>query len=114
MKFSVIVPCYQQLEYLPDALESLQDQVYRDFEVIVVSDGDGPPTADLAQRYGFKAIQQTNRGLASARNTGVMNAVGQYVVPLDADDCLLSTCLEKMAEAIEQTLSDDNKETDLF
>lgn len=106
MMFSIIVPCYRQLEWLPEALDSIRDQVYTDYEVIVVSDGDEAPTADLARRYGFKAIQQVNKGLASARNTGIMNAVGEYCLFLDADDQLMPNCLEKMAAAIEQTHAD--------
>lgn len=106
MKFSVIVPVYRQLEYLPEALDSLRMQSYSDFEVIIVSDGDGPPTADLGRRYGYKVIEQCNKGLASARNTGIMNATGDYILPLDADDFLMENCLQRMSETIDKTNAD--------
>lgn len=106
MRFSVVVPCYRQLEYLPEALDSIKDQTTTEYEVIVVSDGDEAPTANLARRYGFRVIEQVNKGLASARNAGIMSAQGEYCLFLDADDQFMPNCLEKMTTAIEQTHAD--------
>lgn len=102
---SIIIPCYQQAEYLPDAIESALAQTVP-CEVIVINDGSTDHTLDIAKGYPVKVIDQINKGLASARNTGIMNATGTYILPLDADDILLENCAEKMLEVIRETDAD--------
>lgn len=99
MSISIIIPCYNQAEYLPDAIESALAQTVK-AEIIVINDGSTDNTLEVARRYPVKVINQVNKGLASARNTGIMNAGGDYILPLDADDLLLENCIEKMEEAI--------------
>lgn len=102
MKTSVIIPVYTQAEFLPDAIESALDQTIP-CEIIVINDGSTDNSLEVAKRYehkGVKVISQVNKGLPSARNTGVMNATGEYILPLDADDILLENCVERIQAAI--------------
>lgn len=98
---SIIIPSYNQQDYLPDAIESALAQPAS--EVIVIDDGSTDNSLDIAQGYekhGVKVISQVNKGLASARNTGIMNASGEWILPLDADDILLDDCVEILIDYI--------------
>lgn len=106
MKFSIIIPSYNQKEYLPDAIESALAQTYKDIEIIVIDDGSTDGSLEIAKKYPVTVVQQSNRGLASARNTGIMNASGDYILPLDADDMLLEDCVEQMAIAAQNSNAD--------
>lgn len=113
MRFSIIVPTYNQQEFLPDTIDSILDQTYKDYEVIIVNDGSPDHSREIAEKYSkehgtklIRVINQVNKGLSSARNTGIMNARGEYLLPLDSDDCLLENCLDEMAKAIENTNAD--------
>lgn len=109
--FSIIIPSYGQQEFLPDAIESAIDQTFAAKEIIVIDDGSPDLSTEMAERYArwhstIRVVKQVNKGLASARNTGIMNATGEYIFPLDADDELMPTCLEKIAAAINETHAD--------
>ena len=92
---SVIIPCYNQGGYLPDALASIWEQAYPAVEVIVVDDGSSDTTQEVAATYpAVKYIYQSNQGPSVARNTGVVHSSGLYVVFLDADDWLLPNALQ--------------------
>lgn len=104
--FSIVIPSYNQQEFLPDAIESALEQKKDGKQIIVVDDGSTDNSLKIAQSYPVKVISQVNKGLASARNTGIMNACGEYILPLDADDILMPDCLEKMSAAIEATHAD--------
>lgn len=104
-KFTVGIPCYNQAEYLPDAIESALSQTVP-CEVIVVVDGSPDNAYEVSSRYGVKVIYQVNKGLASARNTAIMNMAGDYFLPLDADDILIENCIERMTEAANQYNTD--------
>lgn len=106
MRFSVIIPSYNQAKYLPDAIESVLKQSCEDFEVIVIDDGSTDNSLDIAKSYPVKVISQVNKGLASARNTGIMNAQGEYIYPLDADDMMTKNCLRKVDLIINETKAD--------
>jgi len=108
MKVSVIIPCYNQAVYLPDALESVRRQSYRDWECLIINDGSTDNTADIASYYQdmdrrFSHIQQVNGGLSNARNTGLGRAVGQFIQLLDADDLLER---DKLRLAVDTYLSE--------
>jgi len=97
---SIIVPCYQQAEYLPDALNSVLDQTYTDWECIIVDDGSTDNTKEIASNYcnkdqRFKYVGQPNQGLATARNNGIKASNGKFILPLDSDDRIAPTYLEK-------------------
>ena len=96
MKISIVIPAYRQQDFLPDAIESCLTQTAKPHEIIVVDDGSPDKTAEIATRYPVKLIRQVNKGLASARNTGIMNATGDWILPLDSDDILLDNCLERI------------------
>lgn len=107
MKITIIIPSYNQQEFLPDAIESALGQTVR-CQIIIVDDGSTDNSLDIANRYAklnrnIKVISQVNKGLSAARNTGIMHAKGQYILPLDADDILLDNCVEKILQTIEVT-----------
>lgn len=106
MRFSIGIPCYKQAQYLSEAIESALGQTYPDIEVIVVNDGSPDHTREVAERYPVKLINQVNKGLSSARNTAIINATGDYFLPLDADDILESNCVERMVSVIQKTNAD--------
>ena len=92
---SVIIPCYNYGRYLHKAIESVLAQTYIHYEIIVVDDGSTDNSRDVAKKYGMVTyIFQSNAGLAAARNKGIENSNGQFIVFLDADDWLCPTALE--------------------
>lgn len=96
---SIIVPCYNQSEYLAEALQSVLDQSFLDWECIIVNDGSPDDTEKIAQEWlskdnRFKYISKENGGLCDARNVGISKAGGKYILPLDADDKLGKDYLE--------------------
>jgi glycosyltransferase involved in cell wall biosynthesis len=92
---AVVIPCFNQGRFLREALESVLAQTLPASEIVVVDDGSTDDTAAVARRYaGVRCIRQRNRGLASARNAGLMNTTSECVVFLDADDRLRPEALE--------------------
>lgn len=112
MKITIGIPAYKQDEFLPEAIESALSQTYTDIEIIVVNDGSPDKTQTVAEGYiplsshKLKVINQVNKGLASARNTAIMNMTGDYFLPLDSDDILMENCVERIVEVIEKTHAD--------
>ena len=91
LKVSIIVPCYNQAQYLPEALQSVLDQTYDNWECIIVNDGSPDNTIEVAQEWvkkdsRFIYLYKENGGLSSARNAGIAIAEGEFILPLDADD----------------------------
>jgi glycosyltransferase involved in cell wall biosynthesis len=87
---SVVIPCYKQAHFLGEAIESVLSQSYRNIEIIVVDDGSPDGTAEVAARYmGVRCLRQANSGLPAARNAGLRQSQGEYVIFLDSDDRLL-------------------------
>jgi glycosyltransferase involved in cell wall biosynthesis len=100
---SIIIPCYNHGQYLPEAFASVWEQQYPAVEIIVVDDGSTDSTREIAQRYpSVIYIYQQNQGLSAARNTGIAASTGQYLVFLDADDWLLPGALETNAQYLLQ------------
>jgi glycosyltransferase involved in cell wall biosynthesis len=100
---SVVLPCYNAHEHLGQAIDSMRAQTFRDFEIIVVDDGSTDPEtrAFLDGLDGdVRVVRQENRGLPGARNAGFREARGSYVLPLDCDDWLEPTFLEKTLAAL--------------
>jgi glycosyltransferase involved in cell wall biosynthesis len=92
---SVIIPCYNQGRFLHEAIESVLQQSYRHFEVIVVDDGSTDNTAEVVAGHPeVLKIRQENQGVSVARNNGVGVSTGRYLVFLDGDDRLLPHALE--------------------
>src|SRR5437867_2391143 len=87
---SVVIPCYNNAPFLRDAIQSVLSQTYERTEFIVVDDGSSDDTSDVASSDpGIRLIRQQNQGVSAARNAGLRQSRGDYVVFLDADDRLL-------------------------
>ncbi len=98
-KISVIVPVYNVKDYLRKCLDSLKNQTFKDFEAILVNDGSTDGSLDILNEYAnldsrFIVINQENKGLSGARNTGLKNAKGDFVYFLDSDDYIHHQLLE--------------------
>lgn len=99
---SVIIPCYNQAVYLPDAVESVIRQTYQNWECIIVNDGSPDNINEVARSFIAKypdkdiiLLEKENGGVADARNYGIKHAKGKYILPLDADDKIHPAMLEK-------------------
>src|SRR3990167_10239732 len=100
-RISVVVPCFNQSQYLAECIESVLAQTHKPHEIIVISDGSQDETRYIAKQYPeVKYIEQVNKGLASARNTGIMNMTGDWFYPLDSDDKMLENCLKVISDTI--------------
>jgi glycosyltransferase involved in cell wall biosynthesis len=92
VKVSIVIPCFNHGEFLPEAVASVTNVRRKDIELIVVDDGSvdeltGKELGALIAQ-GIHVVRQENRGLAAARNTGVLASKGDYILPLDADNRL--------------------------
>lgn len=111
---SIIVPCYNQAQFLDVALHSVLDQTYTNWECIIVNDGSPDHTAELAKKWvakdsRFIYLYKENGGLSSARNAGLEAANGSYVQFLDSDDCIHKTKLELSLQYLNLAQSKDVK-----
>ena len=98
---SVIVPVYNVETYLEECLDSIQNQTYTDFEVLLVNDGSTDRSKAICERYckenrRFHLLNQENQGLSAARNTGVATSRGEFIVFVDSDDMILANYLETL------------------
>lgn len=92
---SVIIPCYNHGQHLPESIKSILEQDYKNFEILVVDDGSAQPVENIVSRFNLvRYIFQNNQGLPAARNTGFTHCKGEYIVFLDADDILYPGGLE--------------------
>lgn len=96
---SIIVPIYNVAPYLRDCLDSIVNQTYSDIEIICVNDGSTDESADIVRQYmkvdtRISIVEQENKGLSGARNTGLLKAKGEYVYFMDSDDMLEPTAME--------------------
>lgn len=103
---SIIVPCYNQAHFLSEALQSVLEQTYTNWECIIVNDGSPDNTEHVAKAWckkdeRFKYVYKENGGLSSARNAGIKITQGEFILPLDADDILDKTYLEKTIPELE-------------
>ena len=97
---SIIVPCYNQAQYLYESLQSIADQTYTHWECIIVNDGSPDNTEAVARKWETKDarfiyLYKENGGVSSARNLGIEKAKNEYILTLDADDKYDPTFLEK-------------------
>lgn len=89
---SIIIPCYNQAQYLEEAVQSAINQTYPNIEIIIVNDGSPDNTQEVADRLKrahsdiIRVVSQDNQGLSEARNAGIRESLGNYILPLDADD----------------------------
>lgn len=103
-KVSVVIPAYNAMKYLPTTLDSVLQQTFTDFEVLIVNDGS---TDSISVWFAtvnddrVRLISQANQGLPGARNTGIKDARGEYIAFLDADDLWEPTKLEKQVQCLD-------------
>ena len=103
MKVSIIIPFYKNKLWLEEALESVINQSFMDYEIIIINDGSSEKIGDLTNKYNVNIINTVNRGPAMARNTGIELAKGEYVAFLDSDDLWSRDKLEKQITYMEET-----------
>ncbi len=97
---SVIVPCYNQGIYLKETIQSALASTYRPLEIIIINDGSTDDSLELArvleaQHPEVRVLDQANSGVTKARNSGIAAAQGEYILPLDGDDLISNTYIEK-------------------
>lgn len=108
---SIIVPIYNAEKYLDSCIQSVLRQTYTNWELILIDDGSTDKSGRIAEEYGFADeritdFHQKNLGVSLARNQGIDEATGNYVVFLDADDELIEDCLAKTVNIAEETNAD--------
>lgn len=97
---SVVIPCYNQGQFLADAIESATAAHHR-VEVVVIDDGSIDDSTAVAKRFpAARYVRQANRGLAAARNRGLDESTGSFVIFLDADDRLLPGAIDAAARSL--------------
>jgi len=105
VRFSLLVPVYNTEKYLDEFFRSVQNQTYKNFEVIVIDDGSKDGSGRLADTYAendrrFKVWHTSNNGLINARKTAQNKATGDYLLNVDSDDILEPQLLETLAAII--------------
>ncbi len=105
IKFSIVVPIYNVEKYLPQCIESVLAQTYKNFELILVNDGSTDTSKEICENYQrkdsrIKLINKFNEGLPAARNTGINTAKGDYLMHLDGDDFWHRETLKNIYELI--------------
>lgn len=106
MKLSVIVPVYNVEKYIVNCVESLLNQTFNDFEILIVNDGTKDKSIELIQPYcekyplRIKVLNKQNGGLSDARNYGIKHSSGEYLAFIDSDDTVHPDMFEKMMERI--------------
>jgi len=101
---SIIIPTYNYGRYLSKAVRSCLDQTYGNLEIIVVDDGSVDDTSEIVRGFGDRVVYlfQQNRGVSSARNTGLGRAAGEFIAFLDADDYLMEDSVAVRAEVLKR------------
>ncbi|MEG4802111.1 glycosyltransferase family 2 protein [Microcoleus sp. ARI1-B5] len=102
---SVIIPAYNAEEFIVKTLESVLSQTYQNIEILVVDDGSTDTTAEIIKSFAKKdsriiLLQQSNAGVAAARNLAIEKSKGEYIAPIDADDIWYPQNLEKQVECL--------------
>lgn len=105
-KFSLIVPVYNTELYLEKCIDSILNQTYNDYEIIIVNDGSTDGSKKMINKYckefpsKIKSIHKKNGGLSSARNKGVKKAIGEYILFVDSDDYIEKNLLLTLAKKL--------------
>src|SRR5688572_20550610 len=108
--FSIIVTCYNDGLYIDEAIKSVKNSTYKNFEIIVVDDCSTDEYTiqrllDLEQSGNKVIRKKTNTGVGDSRNTGIQHANGKYILTLDGDDLIHDTYLEKSATWLDKGYS---------
>lgn len=102
---SVVIPVYNSDKYIGECLDSILNQSYRNLDIIIIDDGSSDKSFKICSRYQendyrIKLFTQTNSGVSNARNKGILEAQGKYIVFVDADDVLEKNYIEDMYNII--------------
>ena len=104
IKFSIIVPVYNVEKYIKKCINSILNQTYKNYEIIIINDGSTDKSKKILESYknidNIKIINQTNKGLSVARNIGIKNASGDYLLFVDSDDYIDNDLLENLNKNI--------------
>ena len=105
-KLLVIIPCYNQAQYILDAVNSVKESSFKDVEIIVINNGSTDISKEnfdklLVGYDNLKIIHQGNLGVCKARNSGIDAASGEYILPLDADDKIAPTYIEQAVKILD-------------
>ncbi|MCB2306817.1 glycosyltransferase family 2 protein [Clostridium estertheticum] len=105
VKISIIVPIYNGAKYIKECLEMIMDQTFKDFELIIIDDGSTDNSKEMCEEYAkidsrIKLISKKNGGTWAARNRGIDESIGKYIIFLDCDDWYENNLFEKMYESI--------------
>lgn len=121
-KFSIIIPVYNVEKYLKKCLDSVKNQTFKDYEVLVVDDGSTDKSKSIAKKFDITLIENNHVGVSEARNIAIEKAKGDYLVFLDSDDYWEKNLLEKINESSKnnpdlirfqmRTVTDQNEKTD--
>lgn len=108
---SVIIPCYNAADTIVRTLESVEEQTFKDYEVVLIDDGSLDNTKNIVTNYikekdNYVFLKQENKGVSTARNYGLNNAKGKYIAFLDADDVYHPLFLETLFNEIEKNRTD--------
>ncbi len=112
MFFSIIIPMYNSQQYIAECVDSLLCQTMKDFELVVVDDGSKDKSGEIVRTYMEKdsrvrLISQENSGQSKARNRGLRESQGEYIIYLDSDDFVMKEdFLQKVKSTIESTAAD--------
>lgn len=87
-KISVIIPAFNEENFLPKCLESLKKQDFKDFEIIVVDNNSKDKTSEISKKFGVKILKEKNQGAAFAREAGFLKARGKIIATTDANTIL--------------------------
>ena len=104
-KVSIIMPCYNDGQYIHEAIDSIKKQTYTNIEIIVIDDGsDDEDTCRILDKLSDEICVLKSEHLrpAGARNLGISKATGKYILPVDADDRIDSTYVEKCVNILEE------------
>lgn len=96
--FSVVIPALNEEKFLPNCLESLKRQDFKDFEIIVVDNNSTDKTSEIAKKFGAILLSEKNQGVAFARQKGFLKAKGKIIATTDADTILPKNWLSKIFE----------------
>ncbi len=108
---SIIMPAYNADKYIAQSIQSVLEQTYQNWELIIVDDGSTDRTAQIVQDFlslddRIKYVFQLNKGLGSARNKGINNSTGELIAFLDSDDLWIKEKLELQVRRMEETKAD--------
>lgn len=109
--FTLIIPIYNTEEYIKDCLDSIKNQTFKDFEVLMMNDGSTDRSLEIIEEYAktderFKVVSNPNSGISITRNKGIRMANNPYVVFVDSDDTLNNELLDKLNDEIKENNPD--------